>query len=211
MLQVIVPADDLNLLTIEELRVAVGLVVDDDSQDERLETLGLRVSAMIAAACGIEGDGTNPPTLLQESLTETLRVTGCPAVLQLSRRPVSAIISVTERGTTLMTDTEYEFDAASGRVYRLSSSDPYTWADGKTVIEYDAGLETVPDGLKALAAQLAGGYWADDGADPMEKSMDIPGVISTQRWVDTGADPQMPAEIMNGLISGGYVYRHMVL
>jgi hypothetical protein len=44
----------------------------------------------------------------------------------------------------------------------------------------------------------------------MEKSLDIPDVISVQRWVDAGADAQMPAAIMNALIAGGYVYRTMV-
>lgn len=212
MLQVIVPADDLNLLTIEELRVAVGLESDDDSQDEKLETLGLRVSSMITSACYVAKGGSNPPTLLYESLIETFRLTNCThAKLFLSRRPVAAITSLSEAGVVLTQDTDFEVDEASGTLTRLSGDNESVWQPGKIVVEYDAGFETVPDDLKAIAAQLAGGYWADDGADPQEKRLDIPGVIETERWVDSDADPQMPKEILNALIAGGYVNRAMVL
>src|ERR1051326_4761510 len=98
MLQVIVPAGDLNLLTIEELRLAVGLSLDDDSQDEKLQELGLRVSSMISAACCVAKDGVSPPTLLNEDLTETFRLVSETRNLFLSRRPVGAVTSVTEAG-----------------------------------------------------------------------------------------------------------------
>lgn len=211
MLQVIVPADDLNLLTIEELRVAVGLAADDVSQDEKLRPLGLRVSAMITSSCNVASDGTSPPTLLNEDLTETIRNTGSPARITLSRRPIGAITSLVEAGVPLSRDVDYEADPASGQLLRLRGDMPWCWEPGKIVIEYDAGFETAPDGLKAIAARLAGGYWADDGIDPMEKSLEIPDVIATTRWVDAGADPQMPQDIFNALIQGGYVNRTMVL
>lgn len=211
MIQVVVPADDLNLLTIEEWRVAVGLAPDDDSQDESVEALGLRVSAMIASACRVAKDGVNPPTLLLESLNESIRVTDCiTKTIKLARKPVAAVISVTERDVTLTPDTDFEFDGAEGTVTRLCSGDVSTWAEGKLVIEYDAGFDPVPDDLKALAAQLAGGYWADAGVDPQQKRLEIPGVIVSERWVDTGADLQMPADILNSLVAGGYVTRDMV-
>jgi hypothetical protein len=211
MLEVIVPADDLNLLTIEELRTAVGLAIDDPSQDEKLEPLGLRVAAMIAATCNVPSDGVSPPTLPNEDLKETLRITSSTATITLSRRPIGAITSLVSAGSALTRDVDYEVDSASGQLLRLYNDQPSCWACGKLVIEYDAGFETVPDGLKAIAAQLAGGYWADDGVDPMEKSLDIPDVIATTRWVDAGADPQMPADILNALIQGGYVNRALVL
>lgn len=210
MFRVIQPADDLGLLSIEELRAVVGLADTDYSQDERLETLGKRVSSMITSACMVVKDGVNPPTLLLERCVDSYRMKCSQQAIYLSRRPIYQIVSVTVAGSALMQDVDYEVDPASGKLTRLCGDDESWWLAGKTVVEYDAGFETVPDNLKALAAQLAGGYWADDGVDPMEKSLNIPGVVSIERWVDASADPQMPKEIMDGLLAGGYVNRTMV-
>lgn len=210
MFEVTAPAGDLNLLTIEELRVAVGLASDDDAQDARLETLGKRVSSMISAACLVVRDGSSPPTLLLEGCRDTFRLKCSQSFLQLSRKPVYQMVSVTAGGSLLVQDVDYEVDIASGKLIRLSGDSETCWAACKTVVEYDAGLDPVPEDLKAIAAQLAGGYWADDGADPMEKKLSIPGVIDIERWVDAGADSQMPADIMQRLIDGGYVNRAMV-
>ena len=64
------PADDLTLLTQEELRVAVGIGIADSSQDDTLKILGGRVAARVATACRIRADGAKPPTLRQENLVE---------------------------------------------------------------------------------------------------------------------------------------------
>ncbi len=94
---------------------------------------------------------------------------------------------------------------------RLRGDRPADWICGKIVVEYDAGYRDVPDDLKALAGQLASGYWDADGVDPLERRLSIPGVIDRERWVDLDTDTQMPADIMNALIRGGYVNRAMVL
>lgn len=211
MFQVIQPAGDLNLLTIEELRVAVGLASTDDSHDERLETLGKRVSSMIAAACMVVKDGVSPPTLLLEGCVDSYRLKCAQEAIFLSRRPIYQMVSVTVAGALLTQDVDYEVDPASGKLMRLCGDNETWWQAGKTVVEYDVGYDPVPDDLKAIAAQLAGGYWADDGVDPMEKKLSIPGVVDIERWVDAGADTQMPGDIMQRLIDGGYVNRTMVL
>ncbi|MEY9466293.1 hypothetical protein ABH973_006706 [Bradyrhizobium ottawaense] len=211
MFQVTQPAADLNLLTIEELRVAVGLASTDDSQDDKLETLGKRVSAMITSACMVVKDGVNPPTLLLEGCVESWRLKCEQQGLYLSRRPIFQMVSVTVGASVLTQDIDYEVDAASGKLVRLCGDNETWWASGRTIVEYDAGYDTVPEDLKAIAAQLAGGYWADDGVDPMEKKLSIPGVVDIERWVDAGADSQMPQEIMQRLLDGGYVNRNMVL
>lgn len=210
MFQVTQPAGDLNLLTIEELRAAIGLATDDASQDAKLEPLGRRVSAMITSACLVAKDGVNPPTLLLEGCSDSYRLKCAQHAIVLSRRPVYQMVSVTSNGSVLTQDVDYEVDPASGKLIRLCGDDETWWPAGRHVVEYDGGFDTVPDDLKALAAQLAGGYWADDGVDPMEKSLNIPGVVSIERWVDASADPQMPKEIMDGLLAGGYVNRTMV-
>jgi hypothetical protein len=211
MFQVLTPASDLSLLTIEELRVAIGLASDDVSQDEKLETLGKRVSSIITAACQVVKDGISPPTLLLEGCIDMYRLKCGQQAIYLSRKPVYQMVAVSASGSLLTQDVDYEVDAASGKLIRLSGDNETCWAAGKLEVQYDAGYDPVPEDLKAIAAQLAGGYWADDGIDPMEKRVSVPGVIDVERWVDANADGQMPKEIMQRLLDGGYVNRNMIL
>jgi len=208
MFQVLVPADDLNLLTEAELRLATGVATGSSTE---MQALGKRVSSMITSACQVAKDGVNPPTLMLEQCRDTFRLVCAQRGLFLSRKFVSAMVSVTVNGSALTKDVDYELDAAGGKLTRLSGDNVTFWEAGKIVVEYNAGFEEVPDDLKAIAAELAGGYWADNGIDPMEKSLSIPDVIAVERWVDASADPQMPKDIMNALINGGYVNRAMIL
>lgn len=210
MFEVVTPAGDLNLLTVEELRVAIGLESDDGSQDEKLEALGNRVSSMIASACQVVKDGVNPPTLLLEGCVDIFRLKCSQRAIFLSRKPIYQIVSVTSAGSSLSEDVDFEVDKASGKLIRLCDDSETCWEAGKVIVEYDAGFDRVPEDLKAIAVQLAGGYWADDGVDPMEKRLSIPGIVDIERWVDATADPQMPSDIMKALIDGGYVNRVMV-
>src|SRR5690348_6633732 len=89
------PATDLSLLTIAELRAAVGAT--DSSQDAELMVMGRRVSTSIARRCNVVSDAANPPTLLSETCTEVFRWDGC-GPLRLSRRPVTSVVSVTIGG-----------------------------------------------------------------------------------------------------------------
>lgn len=211
MFEVVTPADDLNLLTIEELRVAVGLESDDDSQDAALETLGDKVSSIISAACLIIKDGVSPPTLLLEGCAEEVRISRPQKYIFLSRRPIWQMISVTVSGTLLTQDIDFEVDLAYGKLTRLRDDTEICWDCGKVVVEYDAGYDDVPADLKAIAAQLASRYWASDGSDPLEKRVDIPDVIEIDRWVDPTSDPQMPKDLFDALVRGGYVNQQMVL
>jgi hypothetical protein len=204
------PADDLTLLSIEELRVAVGLASDDDSKDDQLDSLGIRVAAMITASCMVVGDGLAQPTLRLEELTETYRLKSDQRTLYAARRPITEVHSITENGVTLTADVDYEFDAAAATFTRLTNDVATCWPSGKVVVDYEAGYETVPDVLKAIAAQLASSYWANAGIDPMEKRLSIPGLIDRERWVDQTANNQMPADILGALTAGGFVNRIMV-
>jgi hypothetical protein len=143
MLQVTEAADDLNLLSLPELRAATGVSTGYTSG---LQALGLRVAAMIAASCMVVSDAVNPPTFRLEGSKETLRLDHFPAKITLSRRPVVGITSLTEAGTPLTRDTDYEVDPASGQLTRLRGDRQSCWTCGKIVVEYTAGYECVPEG-----------------------------------------------------------------
>jgi len=213
MLTVTEPATDLQLLTEEELRVAAGLEPDDDSQDAALAVYGLQAAAALASACGVARAsydpstalrGQAPVTLLAETLVETVRVSPGYQVqtLFLARWPAIEIISVSEDVTELTVD-DWEIDLPMASLMRVSGNSTLYWPVGRVIVEYEAGYETVPADLKNYASRLVGLYYQNI-ADPNQKRVEIPGVITIDRWVDQKSDSIMPDDIVCGLTRGGY-------
>jgi hypothetical protein len=204
------------LLTTAEARAAVGIT--DTSRDADLTRLVARISAAIYRASKVRTDGVHAPTLLSESVTETFRSTtfetcGLKSLL-LSRRRISDIETITE-GTTELVDADFEYDAASGELFRLGSSDVTVWPSGLITVEYIAGLIAPSDDLKLAAETWLRALWRDAYQtpatilDPFEKVVEIPGVIRRERWISAmtvNADMSlMPAEVESILYDGGYI------
>lgn len=163
------PAEDLSLLTIDELRQAAD--VTGSGSDVELTAMGLAIAAAIATECNIavgrHDDGV-PPTLRQERLTETFW-SACTGSLVLARRHNIAIVSIVEDGTALST-SDYEFDPESGIGMRLYSDCPGTWRGQKITVVYDAGFEIVPADLKEAASDFMAINWREGQRDPLVKS-----------------------------------------
>jgi len=216
---VTVPAADLQLLTDEELRVAAGLQPDDDSQDATLATWGLQAAAALAGAMGYAKAGYDaslaplrgeaPLTVKAETLVQTFRIRNGNQIdkLHLARWPSLTITSVTVDTTELTTD-DWELDIVQASLTRVSGNSTLCWPCGRVIIEYDAGFDDpIPTDLKGYAARLVGLYHSSQGADPAERRVEIPGVITVERWVDpaaTGSDALVPEDIMAGLARDGY-------
>lgn len=204
------------LLTVAEARAAVGIT--DTSRDADLTRLIARISAAIYRASKVRTDGVHAPTLLSESITETFRRTTFEVCNQksllLSRRRISEIETITE-GTTEIETTDFEYDAASGELFRLGSSDVTSWPSGLITVEYVAGLLTVPEDLKLASEFWLRALWRDAYGtpatilDPFTKVDDIPGVRRIERWVsamNTTEDMTlMPPEVESILYDGGYI------
>jgi hypothetical protein len=226
-LSVTTPAPDLALLTIEELRAAVG--VKDNSKDDALTTLGKRVSGRITAACNIVEGGVIPPTLRLETLTETFLMAHWgafhhtpinshywrnpreqPSALDpmvLSRRPIVSVSSVDESGT-MLDPADYQIVPSKGELIRLFNGLPSSWWRGqKITIVYEAGWEAVPENLKRAAEQLARDYWFQQARDPAVRQINVPGVVERQYWVGSPNDPDISQEIMDMLRD----YRNVIL
>src|SRR5262245_46299964 len=115
MLTVTDAADDLQLLSTVELRLAAGLDGGDASHDDELATIGLRASAALAAACGVAAAGYDasylaespplrgeaPRTLKAEAVSETLRSPRQFSPLFLARRPILAVSSLSVGGSAV--------------------------------------------------------------------------------------------------------------
>jgi len=218
MLIVTESAEDLQLLTPEELRVAAGLEPDDTSQDEALATQGLRAAAALAGACGVAVAGYDaslaplrgaaPRTLKAETLVETLRVR--PGyqymTLVLARWPILEIISVTT-DTTALTTADWYLDIPMGTLDRISGNETLFWPCGWVTVEYIAGYDEIPEDLKGYAGQLLSIFHqtTTSAVDPSTKHIEIPGVITLDRWVDqTATDSIVPDDIKTGLVRDGY-------
>ena len=212
------PASDLDLLTLEQLKDAVD--VSGSTYDAKLKLLGARVSAAITAACQVEGDGINPPTLLKETVTETFRRQSFWAngawpfadsekmrhSLYLKRFPVASVISVVADGT-MLDPSSYELRAADGALVRLSNDTETPWLNWKIVVSYSAGFASVPDDLALCAAQLAQILWWQSGRDPNQKQAFLEGV-SRREWFANPHDGDLvPKSLLGSLAKGGYINR----
>ena len=210
------PADDLQLLSQAELRVAAGLAPDDASQDTALATRGLQVAEALAGACGIAKAGYDPTlaplrgeapiTLKAETIIQTFRLRyGIESDrLLLARWPALEVISVTTDTTELTTD-DWELDIPGSALLRVSGNGTLCWPTGRVIVEYAAGYDVIPEGLKGYASRLVSLYQSTAGSDMSERRVEIPGVISIERWVDTAStDILVPDDIMAGLTRDGY-------
>jgi hypothetical protein len=212
MLTIASPNTDRSLLTLAELRAAAG--VSDGSKDATLVPLGEYVSALLTSACKVSRAGIIPPTLRLETVTETFLFKSLQKSLVLSRRPVVEIISVTQT-ESLLVNTDYAVDAASGVLYRTMFPYYYYtmpngpwgwWPIGNTVVEYSAGFEVVPADLKYAAIKFVKSEIVTSNRDPLLKRLSISGVSDREWWVsDKQATSIIPGECMDILIRGGYV------
>ena len=216
-LTVLEPAADLQLLSDEELRIAAGLDAADTTHDDALATWGLQAASALAGACGIAKAGYDvslaplrgeaPVTFKAETLVQTFRIRPSDYLhqLYLARWPVLSVISVTVDATALTVD-DYEINIPSSSLTRVSGNGTLCWPTGRVIVEYEAGFDDpVPVDLKGYASRLTNLYYASEGADPLERRVEIPGVMTVERWVDTATtDMLVPEDILAGLARDGY-------
>ncbi len=209
-LTLITPASDLGLLSMAELRVAVGLADSNGSRDTSLTTLGLQVAGQIARFCGVAPAGVAVPTLRSEMVEEVWRLTTSVEALILSRRFVSAIATVSVSGVAI-DSSFWELDGPAGLLRRLDSSDRYTrWAAGsKVTVRYAAGFAAVPDDLKACAVDLVRMADSVGDRDPLLRAQQWEGIGREEYQIVSGMAMEggMPKDIASRL--SAYMSDHL--
>lgn len=191
---VLTAAASRELLTAQQLRLAVGLSEADTSKDALLSSLGTAAASAITNYCRVARDGVTPPTLLQETVSDVFRLDRRQKSLFLSRRFVTSISAVSVDQTPLV-PTDYELDRATGVFKRLCGERESCWQAGKVSITYVAGFATVPGDLRMAAQRLVASMYADNGRDPNLKRQRVDGIGEEEYWVGTKAAQMLPQEV----------------
>lgn len=131
--------------------------------------------------------------------------------LQLPRWPISSVSSVvtlrtlTDDPETLVLDTDYEINAASGQLGRLNSDgNPRNWEAIKTTVVFAAGYtlpgQAVASGIDALPADIEAGVleiikgtWFSRERDPAVRSENIPEIMATSYQIAMPTGSGLPA------------------
>jgi hypothetical protein len=200
--------------------VKLNLGITDGKDDAWLQTQIDSASMVICNYLGVEmaDDGTR--TLGQETLVETLdrrsRYPWLPpfgivvprreadARITLARRPVRGIASIAENGTAL-DPADFELEATTGIVRRLSSALVAAWPCTLIVVTYTAGWllpgqdnRNLPPDIEQAAIGLVQASWFARKRDPNVKSENIFGIRQVDYFFGTpgqGAGP-LPVDVM---------------
>lgn len=175
------PADSFELTVLGTVKGELGITTT--SYDDRLATWIVQASGIVTTACN--------RVLASESVTETFRprsrVSSQSEIrpVTLSRYPVTDIASVVENGVTLTTD-DYEYNAETGELWRLSGGERTDWLNATIVVAYTGGYEllgALPYPLERATILLVKQLYHSATRDPMIKRREVPGVLTTDYWV----------------------------
>jgi hypothetical protein len=166
LLTTITPATVTALTDLHSVQLELGLT--GVAEAPYLKGQIAQASAAIVSWCG--------RAFAQETVREVWRPEGCLQSLSLARFPVTNIASVVEDGTTLAS-TDYEVDAESGLLWRLSSDERTTWRARKITVQYtggyilpDAANRTLPHDVQRACILMVTAAWLAKGRDPMLRS-----------------------------------------
>lgn len=202
-LTVLADAPTRDLTTLATVKDELGIT--DGESDARLSRWIREVSGLVESYCN--------RVFAQQTVQETFRFARGPEawvrdnhrlVLQLKRRPVASIASVTEDTTALVAGADFEADLTLGHVWRLISdmttSRRIAFQSANLVsVVYTGGyalMGGLPYPIEQACLGLLKHRWAARRRDPLLRSQNIPGVIEQQYWVGAvGDNGALPPEI----------------
>jgi hypothetical protein len=175
MLEIITPAQNRQLTTLEALGKELGL--PEQEWDEAMLAAIDRASAAISAYCG--------RTFARETVRETWVHRVTPRELILTRYPIASITGLTVAGETVdMADLTFNPEAGIVYGHRLGT------AGARTQLTYVAGYAlpgeqnaNLPPEIEQAALQAAKTLWLAKDRDPLMKSEQIEGIGRTDYWV----------------------------
>ena len=141
------------LATLANYKARCAITITDATRDAALNALIASVSADVAAHCG--------RVFESGSATEYRNGRGMTGIY-VSRLPVTAVTSVHESvsvprvydaTTLLVAGTDYDYDDATGKFYRMSGA---AWQDGEKAVKivYTGGYATIPPDLEQAVIEI---------------------------------------------------------
>lgn len=217
MITVSTPAAKTALTTLAAVKATIAIKPAD------VEWARSQIDFATAAICNYIGvemaeDGTR--NLGRETIVETLdrraRFPWLPpfgvtlprreadSYLVLGRRPIVSVAGVTENGVTV-DSCDYQIEATTGKLRRLSSNLPAAWPCTLVVVTYTAGWllpeqdkRNLPADIEQAAIECIVAQYAAKGRDQNVKAENIPGVRETQYFFGQAnqADGPLPISTM---------------
>jgi hypothetical protein len=173
--------------------VTLAIVKDELGVGPSVSTYDAQIGRYISAASAAAANYCNRVFPL-ETLSEVFNIMrarlqfGGEKILQTSRYPIGSIASVTEDGTALVANTDYQVDKTTGQLFRLDAGTGLIsmWNQSPVTVVYDAGYATIPLDVQDAVTRMVKARWFAKGRDPYTRSENIPGVRDVSYWVPTG-------------------------
>jgi hypothetical protein len=197
------------LVTLEQVKLELN--VTDTASNDLLEIYRARVSQSIASECGRQFARDTVTQTFAASEDEGTIDADCLVLGHAFPEPeyvadYCTIASVTEDGV-LLAATDYELDASTGLLYRLSGGYRAEWESAKVIVVFTAGYVMPDDGNSTLPAELSGAAVElikaakfNASRDPALRSEDIlSGLYSYSLFDPMKSDNALPASVSNVL------------
>lgn len=193
---VLTPAENCDLTTLANIKDDLAIPATDTSSDTTLARFITEQSELVAQYCNrVFPIETVQDTIILDRDAYPYQVPGQQAVLQLSRWPVVAVISVVDQvatgvSNTLVAGVDFLVDAALGWLTRIEPTTgmPINWRADQYTVQYQAGLFTpgttnLPADLEMAVLRLVTARFKARGRDPFLRSQGEPGVGQEQYWI----------------------------
>ena len=185
MTRVITPAASMALVTLDEAKAALGIPLEDTSQDANLAMQIEAVSVAVNNYC-------NRVFVVQTYQDQFRYLTnwlypGQP--LQTRQFPIvvtdgEPAVAVIENGAEL-DGALWEVYPEEGALYRLDGALVATWLGTAIIVDYTAGVDPIPADIRSACLEWLGARWGNTGRDPGLRSETIPDLITQVYTSDT--------------------------
>jgi len=176
--RVITPAASLDLVTLDQAKVALGIAPGDTSKDAQIQQHITASSVAINNWC----DRIFAVQVYRDQVRNAYGCYGEPFITR--QYPIVVdddglpVVAVTENGAVL--DPAYlEVYPDGGALYRLDSAAmPLGWGTALMVVDYTAGFDPIPPDVQGACLEWVGTRYTSVGRDLSVRSETIPDLIT---------------------------------
>lgn len=171
---VVTPADDRDLVSLDDVREQLQFRANDTAQDAWLAKVITRSSQQTERYCN--------RIFAQQDYQDTFGIVssdpGTP--LMLGQAPVT--VTLVNIDATDLDATDWAADAEPGLLYR--ATEQRSWISTSAIlVQYTGGFDPIPDDVQQAVIQLCVMAYRGRSRDPMLRERETPGLGREQYWV----------------------------